>query len=320
MIQNPKISVLMSTYKEKPRFVKESINSILAQTFKNFELIIINDYPEDVAIDRMVKSYNDNRIRYYRNKNNIGLALSMNFAASVARSHILARMDADDIAMPQRFEKQIDILENKQFDFICGNYDSIDEEGNIKNTRKVYKFPEDKNISKNVQVNPAIIHHPTVMFKRSYFDQVGGYRNFPCAQDLDLWMRMSEIGCKIAYVPDILIKYRINSNSISKQKHFQQQLTIHYSYKLSIQRILKGKDSYSLSSYSDYLKKHGMGDTRREIRFEELHRSLGMEIKSNKFLRIIKKLANRVNVFLNDSSLRGYYVNKLKKRVLLKYL
>ncbi len=309
---DPQISVLMSTYNENPKHVGESIESILNQSFSNFELIIINDNPNDKSLDSLIKSYSDPRIKYYRNENNIGLAESMNRAASIAKANILARMDADDIAEPFRFQKQIITLEKGDSDLVCGRYSTIDERGNILNNSLGYDFDPDDNIASAVQIRPSIIHHPTVMFRRDLFEKAGRYRNFPCAQDLDLWMRMAESGGRIIYLKDILLKYRINSNSTTSRKHFQQQLTIHYSYLLSIERMRKGYDSFSQESYLRYLKTHGWGNPEKEKRYEHL-----FSLLSAKGNNRISRLLRRIKVFLSYPSLRNYYLAQLQKKALL---
>lgn len=315
----PEISVLMSTYKENPQHVSEAIESILNQTFQDLELIIINDLPTDEELDRLITSYTDCRVRYFRNKSNVGLAESMNLAESLARAGVIVRMDADDVALPYRLEKQLEVLETENCDLVCGKYSTINEIGDFITPEIGYNFVKGANISKNVQINPAIIHHPTVMFRKYYFDKVGGYRNFPCAQDLDLWMRMAEAGCRICYLPEIVLKYRLTSNSITQKKHFQQQLTVHYSYLLSLERIRKGYDSYSNDSYHKYLVKYGLGNPTKENRYERLYNLLRTHNSSNNALGVMKRTVNRLIVFVSYPSLRNFYLVKLCKKALLKY-
>lgn len=308
------ISVLMSTYNETPEHVKEAIDSILNQTYEDFELIIINDNPNDKKIDELIRSIKDERIQYFRNKENIGLAESMNLAARLATNNIIARMDSDDIAIHDRFEKQINLLLNDECDLVCSRYSIINEKGALIDATVGYQGGNEE-LNKLVQLSPQkIIHHPTVMFKRDLFDQVSGYRNFPCAQDLDLWMRMAEVGCRIRCLDDVLLKYRKNGSSISHKKHFQQQLTLHYSYKLSVERIQSGKDSFSQENYNEYLKNNGLGNAEKEKQFERYFQML--KYNDNLMIRLLKRL----RVFLAIPSLREYYLLQKKKNRLLRAL
>ena len=97
------------------------------------------------------------------------------------------------------------------------------------------------------------------MMRRETFERVGGYRDFPCAQDSDLWMRMQEGGAAFYLLKRPLLKYRINSEGTTQKKYFKQQLTLHYIYSLSIERLETGKDSFSKDNYTDYLSKCGLG-------------------------------------------------------------
>jgi glycosyltransferase involved in cell wall biosynthesis len=105
----PKISVLMSVYNEPESIILESVNSILTQTFSDFELLIVNDNPQnhevEAILERIAKM--DSRIRIIKNERNVGLAISLNRAADVAKANYFLRMDSDDVSMPNRFEKRI---------------------------------------------------------------------------------------------------------------------------------------------------------------------------------------------------------------------
>ena len=125
-----KISILMSIYNETIDQIVESIMSILHQTFSEFELIIVLDSPERDISD-LIQGFHDERIVFIRNSKNMGLALSMNRAASLSSTKILARMDADDVALQNRLEVEYNILVNNNIDFVFSNYNTIDGDSKI---------------------------------------------------------------------------------------------------------------------------------------------------------------------------------------------
>ena len=118
---NPKVTVLMPVYNCE-KYLRESIESILNQTFKDFEFLIINDGSSDKSAE-IVESYNDNRINFVQNEKNIGLAASLNRGLDIAKGEYIARMDADDISLPERLEKQVRFMETNPQIGICGQLD-----------------------------------------------------------------------------------------------------------------------------------------------------------------------------------------------------
>ena len=173
------ISVLMSTYKEKAELLRESIESILNQTYKEFEFIIILDNPENVEHIRIINEYVqcDSRIKFYINKKNLGLTATLNKALSLAQGKYICRMDADDISMPNRLDLQMKYLIQYDYDLIGGLSNMVDEEGNT--IYSIKKVPTDfKKIKKCIQYN-QVISHPTWFAKKEVFDTLGGYREIP---------------------------------------------------------------------------------------------------------------------------------------------
>lgn len=243
----PRISILMSIYNETIKQIRESIDSVLRQTYSDFEFIIILDNPDySEAID-LLSDYKkfDSRISYYVNEANIGLALSMNVAASKAEGIYYARMDADDIAEPTRLEREIAVLNTGNYDFVFCDFSFIDENGNMME-KDTYIF-NDNQIPKLLPLR-NIIHHPTVMFTADIFNVVGGYRNYVCAQDYDLWLRMLNENCRFHMVKEKLMKYRIRNNSTTGSKRVKQINTLRY-----VKKLYKNRPSMSGYNYDDYL-------------------------------------------------------------------
>ena len=164
------ISVLMSVYNETLDEIRQSIDSILSQTYTDFELIIVLDQPKYSEGLVLLKKYaeQDNRVKILVNEKNIGLALSMNYAAEHACGEYLLRMDADDICMPDRFQLEYDVLQKGNYDLICGNYDFIDEGGNLLPQKPV--IYTDRQITALLPYR-NIIHHPTVIMTTEIFQK-----------------------------------------------------------------------------------------------------------------------------------------------------
>lgn len=218
------ISVIMSTYKEEEHLLREAIESVLNQTYKNFEYIIILDYPENEMHKEVITSYQekDSRIKFYVNEKNMGLTASLNRGLSLASGEYIARMDADDVCLPDRFEKQLKYLEENQYDLIGGITQMIDEEGNV--IFSIKKVPTDFNKIKKALKYGQCIAHPTWFGKKQVFDTVNGYRNMPLCEDYDFTLRSVLAGFKISNLNETVLKYRMTSNSISRSNLYEQYL------------------------------------------------------------------------------------------------
>lgn len=248
-----KISVLMSAYNESEKELNESITSILNQTFKDFEFIIVNDNPQNKELKIVLKKWVniDKRIKIIENKRNIGLAMSLNKAAEAAKGEYLARMDADDISVKDRFEKQVAYLEkNADIDLVCSNFYFINDNSQIIDRK--FDYLSKKQLKRLLTVWNTI-HHPTVMMKKTTFLEIGGYRDFPCAQDYDLWLRMLNNNCNFYMMHEKFLKYRIRENSTTSSKRLLQVLTMNYMKQLYKERLKKHFDSYSEANYRNYL-------------------------------------------------------------------
>lgn len=308
------VSILMSTYNETERFIRESIESIINQSFKEWELIIVNDNPNRTDVAEIIDSYGDSRIFYVQNDVNIGLAMCMNKAATLAHGDILVRMDADDVCETERLKTEYDILTSKGYDLVFSSYTLIDEQSNHISRRE--SLQEDiggKELSKMIALNPTCIHHPTVMMRRGIFEKVGGYRDFPCSQDADLWLRMQENGCRFCRINQPLLRYRVNSQSVSSKKWFRQRLTWYYIFGLSIERLKTGKDSYSREEYEKFLEQHGIGKDVEERKLQKSYNLLKKAKKAHNGMNVLYRIA----AFLSHPLLRQHYFEVKEKRTLL---
>lgn len=222
------ITVLMSTYKEPEGQLRKSIESILNQTISNFEYLIILDNPENELHIRLIQEYEkkDSRIRFYINEKNLGLTNTLNKGLSLAKGKYVARMDADDISLPNRLEKQLTYIESNHYDLIGGITEMMDENGN--RIYSIQKVPTDFEKIKKALCYGQCIAHPTWFGKKEVFDKLSGYRDMPLCEDFDFTLRAVLSGFRVSNVNETVLRYRMSKNSISRTNLFDQYLYMCY--------------------------------------------------------------------------------------------
>lgn len=218
------VSVIMSTYKEEEIFLRQAIESILDQTYKDFEYIIILDNPDNDLHKRIIQEYtnNDKRIKFYVNEKNMGLTASLNKGLGLAKGKYICRMDADDISINNRIENQKKYIEENDYDLIGGISQMIDENG--KSIYSIKKVPTNMDKIKKALRYNQIISHPTWFGKKEVFDKLNGYRNMPLCEDYDFTLRAVLNGYKISNIDETVLKYRMTSSSISRSNLYEQYL------------------------------------------------------------------------------------------------
>ena len=204
---NPKISVIMSVYNGE-RYLREAIDSILNQTFADFEFIIVNDGSTDSSPE-IIRSYDDERIRVINNETNIGLTKSLNKAITEARGEYIARQDADDISLPNRFEEQTMYFKHYPETALLGTSKYvIDEDGKILGKRVSPANPSKSLLKANV------LTHGSVMFKKAIVDELGGYNEIlRYSQDYELWLRIAK-HYEVRNLKQVLYKSRHHSENV----------------------------------------------------------------------------------------------------------
>jgi glycosyltransferase involved in cell wall biosynthesis len=230
----PKVSVIMPVHNGE-RFIENSIESIINQTFKNLEFIIIDDKSTDNSLE-IIKKYaaRDRRIKIVINKSHLGITKSLNLGLKMARGRYIARMDADDISSRDRLEVQMSYLDNhKDVFMVCSNYIRI-----VNKSENKVRIDKLKVI--NIEKENFLIHSSIMFRNGSEF-----YRErFTYSQDYDFYLRLLTRNKKIIILPDFLVKYRKNKFSISnlkrKDKIFFDKKAIEFYY----QRKVFGKDKY----------------------------------------------------------------------------
>lgn len=218
------VSIIMSTYKEEEIFLRQAIESILNQTYKDFEYIIILDNPDNNLHIRIIKEYAnlDKRIKFYVNEKNMGLTASLNKGLGLAKGKYICRMDADDISINNRIENQKRYLEENNYDLIGGISQMIDENG--KSIYSIKKVPTNMDKIKKALRYNQIISHPTWFGKKEVFEKLNGYRNMPLCEDYDFTLRAVLNGHKISNIDETVLKYRMTSSSISRSNLYEQYL------------------------------------------------------------------------------------------------
>ena len=210
-MKNYLVSVIMPVYNVE-KYLKEAIDSILNQTYKNIELIIIDDCSTDGSKD-IIKSYNDSRIRAYFNDENLQQPRTRNKGLELAKGEYIANMDSDDISYLNRIEEQVKFMdENCDLDISGCYYKTF---GGVKN--RIVRTPLTKEECKLVSIITSPVAHPTVMFRHSSLKKynIKYDTDYKYSQDFELWSRLFFEGAKISNLPKVLLNYRENPNGVT---------------------------------------------------------------------------------------------------------
>jgi glycosyltransferase involved in cell wall biosynthesis len=219
----PLISVCMPVYNAE-RYVAEAVESILGQTLGDFEFLILDDGSTDGSLG-VLRRYADRdpRIRL-TSRPNTGLAPTLNELIDQSRGEFLARMDADDVALPERFEKQIAYLRAHPECVLVGSrVRLIDPDGDPLCDWCNRQDHESLDANFLRGERSTEISHPAIMMRRDAVLAVGKYRTFPVIEDVDLFLRLAERG-RIANLPEVLLRYRIHASNISKAASYHDTI------------------------------------------------------------------------------------------------
>lgn len=216
----PKVSVLMPLYKTNECFLREAIESILNQTFTDFEFLILDDCPED-SRERIVQSYKDKRIKYSKNEHNLGITPTRNKLIDMAQGEYLAIFDHDDISLPTRLEKEVKYLDENPDVGVVGT--------KVKNmiAKSVSSAPCENHDIKLALMRTCAITHSSSMIRKSLLikNNIRYEEEFSPAEDYALWCRLIPF-TKFHNIEEILFYYRDHNNNTShNQKNKMQQST-----------------------------------------------------------------------------------------------
>ncbi len=235
----PFVSVIMSVYNTKLEFLKESIQSILNQSYGFFEFIIIDDASTTTEIENTIRGYGDKRIIFVKNQSNYGLTKSLNIAIDISKGQYIARMDADDISLNTRLEKQVRFMEGNQDigvvganAFCFGEYESKT------------KWPEthEQIHARMLLENPMV--HSSVMIRASLLKRFSYDESHRAAQDYELWSRLIWKS-RFQNISEPLLKYRVHKNQVTKVSKNSQCSSANYARLNMLSKLIDIDDETS---------------------------------------------------------------------------
>lgn len=215
------VSVVMATYNEPAEIVGAAIKSILDQTYDNIELLIYDDSTEERTREAIDSFQDDDRVHVFREEKRVGFVRSLNIGLKRARGKFIARMDGDDIARPERLEKEAEYMElHPDVSVVGGQIALIDESGTALSSRR-YPLGGVRLALFSTVRNP--LAHPAVMIRRELVD--AGFRydeSLNMSEDLDLWLRVMNSGYRVANIGDTVLDYRVGNDFAKKRTRREQ--------------------------------------------------------------------------------------------------
>ena len=209
----PKVSVLMPVYNAE-KYLSFAIESIITQTYTDWELVLINDGSTDKS-EKIALSYADDRIRYYKNEENKGLIYTRNRMIELAKGEYLAFLDSDDLSLPLRLSKQVAFLDNNPAYALCGTWSKMID-GENREIKKINISVSDDEIKCSLLFANAFVQS-SIMIRRQVLAANPYDKNYPLAEDYELWSRLSH-SYKLKNIPEHLTLYRWHGNNISKER------------------------------------------------------------------------------------------------------
>jgi glycosyltransferase, family 2 len=265
----PKVTVLLPVY-NSDKYIRESIDSIISQSFTDWDMLILNEYGSSAACTSIVKEYEqkDSRIKVIQNSKRLGLAESLNLGMREAKGEYIARMDADDISRSDRFAKQVEFLDSHPNVAVVGSYQhhfGVD----IDWIHAPATSPEQ---CKSNTVFFCDLCHSTLMLRKSIFiDNELFYDNNFLAEDFELWSRVIEFG-DIANIPEVLGEYRVGEDNITLEKksrlHLESGRIVAKTLKRTIGLELSEEESTLFNNWkNDYFEIKDLKEKRKEYSF-----------------------------------------------------
>lgn len=212
MVTIPQVSIIMPVYNTAP-FLREAMDSMLSQTFSDFELIVLNDCSPDNA-EEILDAYDDPRIVRYRGEKNVGLSNVLNIGIELARGKYIARMDSDDISLPNRLQVQVDYLEaHPEIDLVSAGMQLFGDKDEI------WVREQDFEELKICALFYSPVLHASSMWRKDAFEKQGlrFRQEMVPSEDYDLWTRALVKGLKLVNLPEVLYQYRIHGTQATLQ-------------------------------------------------------------------------------------------------------
>ena len=208
----------MPIFNTNPEHLRESVSSILGQTFTDFEFLILNDSPDNTELDAIISSFRDSRIRYVRNEYNMGISAARNKLLDMARGEYVAVMDHDDISLPERFAKEVAYLDSHPDVGVCSCWADIFPSGG-----EVHNPERSLEIKKHL-MEGCVLLHPAAMIRREVLEQhhLRYEAEYSPSEDHRLWLRMMEFTA-FHNIPEILFRYRMHSENTTSRQFLQMK-------------------------------------------------------------------------------------------------
>ncbi len=250
------ISVIMSVYNEKEEWLRESMESILGQTYGGIEFIVVLDNPQNDLLRQVILEYGkkDERLVLVENPKNMGLVASLNKALGYVQGEYVARMDADDVSDRERLEKQMACMKETGADFVMSAIDFIHEDGNV--VRGISDEAFGSSQVAEIMKYGNIAHHPTWLLKKEVYDRLKGYRDIHYCEDMEFVLRALQEGFRVVKSSDHAVKYRLREGGVSKSFTMEQAMKARYLRKRyraleKIQEIPEAELNQPFSGYTD---------------------------------------------------------------------
>jgi glycosyltransferase involved in cell wall biosynthesis len=280
------------------RFLKEAIDSILHQSFEDFEFIIIDDGSTDDSV-QIVQSYRDSRIRFFRNPINLGISKTLNKGIRLASSQLIARMDADDISYPKRLQKQYDYMTRHPRCALLSTWCRV-----VTEDKKFVRLERYRSNFYYYNLTfECWIYHPTVMFRKNAVEELGMY-SMPYSEDYDLFWKLST-AYEIGNLMEPLVDYRLSSTSLNTVLRKKEYDIANEQNVLRNIRYYMGKN-YEISKEMLEALRHNFKPLAEKNNIGEILRCIGI------LEEITEKIAARPNVNRDLTSIRGAFYFKKK--------
>lgn len=316
-MENELISVVMPNYNTALPFLKEAVNSILTQTYSNFEFIIVDDCSTDESY-AFLQSLTDPRIHLIRNEENMGITASLNKGFRLAKGAYIARMDSDDISYPARFERQLAFMKENPDVIVCGTF--VETIGDIRSKRCKH-IPDQKTYQCSVLFgNVYGLIHPTAFFRASELrkNKICYDETIKTAQDYAMWAQCCHYG-QIANIEEILLNYRIHKSQISSAKKDLQKKCAMYTQKMQLRHLFPQITDEMVELHYQYCVSHHVTSDMRRW-FEEILNANAREHYVNQaalcnFVKdfLIQKVLVEANCTHNSAKVCLLWINATKE-------
>ena len=325
------ISVVMPTYNTPAAYLKEAAESILNQTFSDFEFIIVDDGSTLEEAVRYLGTIKDPRVRIIRNRGNLGITKSLNVGFKEASGKYIARMDDDDISLPERFEKQYAFMEAHPDAVLCGTY--AEYFGEYESIRRCdIRDPERFRISLFFEnCGPS---HPSVMFRKDaliknylLYDERIRY-----AQDYMMWVNATRIG-RVYCMEEVLVRYRVHKTQVSLERKTEQQRCHDFVLREQLKCLLKHADMCTAEKHRLFFREKALTDENRKwfmrlitandkkrVYDKDKFREYVWNIVAGKVLSSYSRYDPRLYVMILKNLPAPYILSKVKKRILKRVL